>query len=99
MLKELAKEFELTLWSTASTEKGKSYQYMDHIGINIIFNEWDQSFELKWLIPKSIFTIECPSCSPYTNEEHFKHIYLKFWRTIRAWNSNMPERYVRGDLM
>lgn len=95
VLDELAKQFELTLWCTANTEQGKSYQYMDPIGINIIFNEWDQSFELKWLIPKSIFTIECPSCSPYTNKEHFQKIYLKLWRTIRAWNSNMPERYIR----
>ena len=95
MLEELAKEFDLTLWSTANTVNGKYYQYMDPIGINIIFNEWDQSFELKWLIPKSIFTIECPSCSPYTNKEHFQRTYLKFWRTIRAWNSNMPERYIR----
>ena len=92
-MEELAKEFNLTLWATANTAKGKSYQYMDPIGINVIFNELDQSFELKWLIPKSIFTIGCPSCSPYTNKEHFKKIYLKFWRTIRAWNVNMPERY------
>lgn len=58
MIEELAKEFELALWNTTNTEKGKSYQYIDPIGINIIFNEWDKSFELKWLIPKSIFTIE-----------------------------------------
>ena len=81
MLNELAKEFDLTLWATINTEQGKAYQYMDPIGINIIFNEWDQSFELKWLIPKSIFTIECPTYSPYTNKEHFQKIYLKFWRT------------------
>ena len=100
VLDELAKQFEFTLWATMNTEQGKAYQYMDPIGINVIFNEWDQSFELKWLIPKSIFTIECPTCSPYTNQEHFQKIYLKFWRTIRAWNVNMPERYTRdyGDM-
>jgi hypothetical protein len=97
MIKELANEFEFTLWSTINTEKGKSYQYMDSLGINIIFNEWDESFELKWLIPRSIFTIECPSCSPYSNKEHFQKIYLKFQRTIRAWNINMPGRYVREE--
>jgi hypothetical protein len=97
MPEELIKEFEFTLWSTATTEKGKSYHYMDSLGINIIFNEWDQSFELKWLIPRSIFTIECPSCSPYSNKEHFQKIYLKFQRTIRAWNTNMPGRYVREE--
>ena len=97
MIKELANEFEFTLWSTINTEKGKSYQYMDSLGINIIFNEWDHSFELKYLIPRSIFTIECPSCSPYTNREHFQKIYLKFWKTIRVWNTSMPERYVREE--
>lgn len=98
MREELAKEFELTLWSINSDVSGKSYQYMDSIGINVIFNEWDQSFELKRMIPKSIFTIECPKCSPYTNAEHFRKIYLKFWRTIRAWNGNMPERYTREEV-
>ena len=98
VLDELAAQFEFTLWATMITEQGKAYQYMDPIGINVIFNEWDQSFELKWLIPRSIFTIECPSCTPYTNKEHFQRTYLKFWRTIRAWNSYMPERYVRGEL-
>lgn len=93
ILDELAAQFELTLWATMNTEQGKVYQYMDPIGINVIFNEWDQSFELKWLIPKSIFTIECPTCSPYTNKEHFQKIYLKFWRAIRAFKLNMPDRY------
>jgi hypothetical protein len=93
VLDELAAQFEFTLWATMNTAQGKA----DPIGINVIFNEWDQSFELKWLIPKSIFTIECPSCSPYTNKEHFKKIYLKFWRTIRAFTINMPERYTREE--
>ena len=97
MREEIVKKFDLTLWSTANTAKGKSFQYMDALGINIIFNEWDKSFELKWLIPKSIFTIECPTCSPYTNIEHFQKIYLKFWRTIRAFVANMPERYTKEE--
>lgn len=96
-LDALANKFELTCWSTSTTPKGKSYTYMDPIGINIVFNEWDQSFELKWLIPKSIFVIECPSCSPYTKIEHFQKIYLKFWRMIRDWYSNMPEKYLRDE--
>ena len=94
MIEELAKEFELTLWSTCNSTNGKSYQYMDSQGINVIFNEWDQSFELKWMIPKSIFTIECPSCSPYTNKEHFIKIYTRFWKTIFSFNTNMPTQYV-----
>lgn len=98
MLEELVKEFELTLWSTIYTEKGKSYQYMDPIGINIIFNEWDKSFEFKWLVPKSIFTIECPSCSPYDDLGHFRKLYLKFWKMIFSFNTNMPSKYTREEL-
>ena len=95
IINELAEEFQLTLWSTCSDQKNqKSYVFMDDLGINIIFNTSDQSFELKWMVPKSIFTMECPRCSPYSNKEHFKKIYLKFWRTIYAWNLNMPEKYL-----
>lgn len=89
-MERLAEKFELTLWSTCSNTQGKSYIYMDPLGINIIFNDWDQSFEFKWMIPKSIFTIECPNCSPYTNEEHFTRLYLKFWKMIRNFQINMP---------
>ena len=99
ILDELAKEFNLTLWATMNTAKGKSYQYMDSQGINVIFNEWDQSFELKWMIPRSIFTIECPSCSPYTNKEHFNKIYGQFWKTIYSFNINMPNKYVRSEYL
>jgi hypothetical protein len=99
MLEELAREHNLTLWATANTTQGKSYQYMDSQGINVIFNEWDQSFELKWLIPRSIFTIECPSCSPYTNKEHFNRIYGQFWKAIYSFNINMPNKYVRQEYL
>jgi hypothetical protein len=77
-LDELVTKYGLTLWSTANTAKGKSYQYMDCDGINVIINEWDKSFQLKWLIPKSIFTIECPSCSPYDYPHHFERTYRRF---------------------
>ena len=55
---ELITKYGLILWSTSYTPKGKSHQYMDPFGINVIINEWDKSFELKWSIPKTIFTIE-----------------------------------------
>ena len=42
VLDELAKQFEFTLWATMNTERGLAYQYMDPIGINIIFN-WNPS--------------------------------------------------------
>ncbi len=75
---EIVEKHGLTLWSTSTTAKGKSYQYMDFDGINVIINEWDKSFQLKWLIPRSIFTIECPVCSPYDYPNHFEKIYKRF---------------------
>lgn len=100
ILDELAKEHNLQLWATMNGKEGKSYQYMDMTyGINVIFNEWDKSFELKWLIPKSIFTIECPACSPYTNKEHFTKMYAKFWKTIFSFNENMPSKYTRQTIL
>lgn len=81
-LNELVEKYGLTLWSTANTEKGKSYQYMDFDGINVIINEWDKSFQLKWLIPKSIYTIECPLCSPYDYPNHFERTYKRFQEVV-----------------
>lgn len=95
IIEKLATKFNLTQWSVCSNSSGKYYVYMDPIGINVVFNEADNSFEFKWMIPQSIFVIECPSCSPYTNEEHFSRLYLKFWRMIRDWQANMPEKYLR----
>ena len=99
ILDELANEHELTLWATSNGKNGKSYIYMSAHGINVVFNEWDQSFEFKWAIPRSIFTIECPSCSPYTNKEHFNRMYIKFWKTIFSFNVNMPAKYVRQEYL
>ena len=99
MLNEIAKEHELTLWATSNSEQGKSYIYLDNRGINVIFNEWDQSFEFKWMIPRSIFTIECPACSPYTNKEHFVKMYGQFERLIFSFNFNMPNKYIRQEYL
>lgn len=81
-LEDIINKYGLTLWSTATTAQGKSYQYMDYAGINVIINEWDKSFQLKWMIPESIFTIECPVCSPYDYPNHFDRTYKKFVNTV-----------------
>jgi hypothetical protein len=99
MLNELAKEHELTLWATSSSEQGKSYIYLSNRGINVVFNDWDQSFEFKWAVPRSIFTIECPTCSPYTNKEHFNKMYNQFERLIFSFNFNMPNKYIRQEYL
>ncbi len=81
-LDELVEKYQLTLWSTCSTAKGKSHVYMDRFGVNVIINDWDKSFQLKWMVPRSIFTIECPECSPYDHPNHFDRMYKKFINVI-----------------
>ena len=90
-IKELAEAYDLTLWSTIRTDKGNSYQYMDKLGINVMLNSWDNSFEFKWIIPNSIFNISCPTCSPYTNREHFDRMYQKFCLTVLTYSSTYNE--------
>lgn len=82
---DIIEKYGLTLWSTANTAKGKSYQYMDFDGINVIINEWDKSFQLKWLIPRSIVTIECPVCSPYDHPGHFDRMYRQFNNVVTTY--------------
>lgn len=84
-LEEIINKYGLTLWSTANTAQGKSYQYMDSNGINVIINEWDKSFQLKWFVPKSIFTIECPVCSPYDYPNHFDRVYRRFQIVVNVY--------------
>ena len=88
-LEEIITNYGLTLWSTSTTEKGKSYQYMDYDGINVIINEWDKSFQFKWLVPKSIFTIECPTCSPYDYPNHFDKMYKIFVDTVTVYKCGL----------
>ena len=84
-LEDIINKYKLTLWSTSNTEQGKSYQYMDYDGINVIINEWNKSFQFKWLVPKSIFTIECPLCSPYDYPDHFDKTYKRFQDAVTAY--------------
>lgn len=88
-LEDIINKYGLTLWSTANTAQGKSYQYMDYDGINVIINEWDKSFQLKWLVPKSIFTIECPTCSPYDYPNHFDRTYKRFQDVVTVYKCGL----------
>ena len=88
-LEDIINKHELTLWSTANTAQGKSYQYMDYDGINVTINEWDKSFQLKWLVPKSIFTIECPACSPYDHPYHFDRTYKRFQDVVTVYKCGL----------
>lgn len=78
---ELAERRGFTLWATIN---GTTLQFMDRFGINLIVKVETGEFELKRCVPKSIFTIECPPCSPFDNDEHFSKIYRKFRSVTRT---------------
>ena len=78
-VKALAEKRGLTLWATYGDGR---LQFMDRYGINITVMPETASFEMGWMVPKSIFTINCPACSPFDNDEHFHKMYKKFKRTV-----------------
>lgn len=86
--RKLAEKRGFSLWATLG---GKKLQMMDRDGINLIVDPETQEFELAWAIPKSIFQISCPKCSPFTNEEHFSKMYYKFKQTIRIYKEAIDE--------
>lgn len=81
----LAKTRGFSLWSTENNIGNERYHFMDRLCINL-WVDTEGNFELKYLIPNSIFTFECPVCSPFDNEDHFKKIYRKFkFEVVECW--------------
>ena len=78
-VKALAEKRGLELWATYGDGR---LQFMDRHGINITVKPETASFEMGWMVPKSIFVISCPPCSPFDNDEHFYKMYRKFKRTV-----------------
>ena len=68
-----------TLWATV--EQGNRLQFMDDYGINLWVNLNDCSFEMGYIVPKSIFELRCPKCSPFGGD-HFDNMYQNFEMTI-----------------
>ena len=86
--RELAEKRGFSLWATLG---GRKLQMMDHYGINLIVDPETQEFELAWGIPRSIFQINCPKCSPFSNEEHFNNMYRKFKQIVRIYKEAIDE--------
>lgn len=86
--RELAEKRGFSLWATLG---GRKLQMMDRYGINLIVDPETQEFELAWAIPKSIFQISCPKCSPFTNEEHFDRMYRKFRQAVITYKEATEE--------
>lgn len=80
-IKELAQLRGFTLWARIGQNR---LQFMDCHGINLFVDVDTKNFELQWLVPRSIFAIQCPSCSPFDNEEHFQKIYKKFCAVVQT---------------
>ena len=87
-IRDLAEKRGFSLWATLG---GRKLQMMDNYGINLIVDPETQEFELAWAIPKSIFQINCPKCSPFSNEEHFNNMYRKFKQVIRIYKEAIDE--------
>lgn len=90
-VKTLAEKRGLELWATYGDGR---LQFMDRHGINITVAPETASFEIGWMVPKSIFIISCPSCSPFDNDEHFYRIYRKFKRTVWTCRDALEEKEV-----
>jgi hypothetical protein len=88
-LDEIIEQYGLTLWATIKTEKGKTYQYMDFDGINVLINDWDKSFQLKWMVPRSSITLENPNCSPYDHPNHFDKHYKRFRDAVATYKCGL----------
>lgn len=83
-IENLLKEYDTTFqqWSTITVNGGKKlYHFIDRHGINLNVSE-DNQFEFAFIIPHTIFQLQCPQCSPFTDKEHFKKMYRKFRRIV-----------------
>lgn len=80
-VQDIAEARGFTLWATIN---GNTLQFMDRFGINLFVKIDTAEFSLEWNIPLSIFSVKCPTCSPFNNEKHFDKIYGKFKNVIRA---------------
>lgn len=61
----------------------REFQAMDRWGINL-FVDWEKdSFRLAWSIPKTIFTLNCPECSPFSSQTQFEKMYFGFKKQVR----------------
>jgi hypothetical protein len=68
-------------WLWATVEHGNKLQFMDDHGINLWVNLNDCSFEMGYIVPKSVFELRCPNCSPFGGD-HFKNMYQKFEQMV-----------------
>lgn len=88
----LVAEHGFTLWATVRTGGDKvEYQYMSNLyGINLWVDPETLEFRMGWIIPHSVLRVECPPCSPITNEPHFVNMLKKVKRVVRILSREEP---------
>ena len=84
----LYEKYGFSQWATLNRNGSRIIQFMDKLGINLFVDFETGEFYMKWLIPKSIFTIECPRCSPISNIAHFEKMYDKFKQIVLSQEVN-----------
>lgn len=81
----LYEKYEFSELAVIRNGESRIHQFMDKQGINLFVNFDTGEFYMKWLIPNTIFKIECPKCSPISNVEHFEKMYKKFKLCVNIW--------------
>lgn len=61
----------------------REFRAMDRWGINIFVNWEEDSFRIAWSIPKTILTLNCPECSPFSSQTQFEKMYFGFKKQVR----------------
>lgn len=72
--------FTLSAIVNVGNKQNTRFIFIDKDSITLIVDR-NNNFKFSYLIPHSIFSLECPECSPFTNNKHFGALYKKF----RTW--------------
>lgn len=73
-IERIAENYGFTLW--AIINNGKTFQFLNDAGINLIVYD-NADYELKWIIPHTLFEIICPKCGSF-GSKHFEKMLTKF---------------------
>lgn len=76
-----------TLWSTNYNGDTKEYQFLSRDVekervINCIVNLEEKTFQFKFLIPYTVFTLNSGKFSPITDKTHFHKNYRRFMKQV-----------------
>ena len=82
-------EHHFELWATMKNGEDVAYQFVssDYVDIgkkiNCTVDLKDNTFEFRYAVPYTVFTLNSGKHSPITNEKHFYKTYRRFMRQVR----------------